>query len=608
MTQITDADSTVRREGGETTPSSAGAGNRALAQPATRRRSMTALTYVLPMLGYLLVGFAFTLRAWADPSHTWTGPIGDNFLFMNWLPWIPHALSHGQNPLFESVLNYPRGANLAWNTAMPLGGLLAWPITATAGPVVAYNATAVFAITLDGFCTYVWLRRHARPVAAFAAGLLIAMGPWVPSHITQISHISIWPIPLMFLCTERLLGARGRRAVLWGALLGFAGAAQIYFASELLALAVMAIAVAVVIAALLRASSWRDWLAPAAAGLGTGAVIIAIAAAPLLLYQAHGPWPITGPIQPANTYVADLQNLVIPTGVTWLWPHDTTATLTASWTGAAEATGYLGVPLILVAVYAAVRWRREPLVFAVALGTAVMALLSLGPHLHIGGVDTGIKLPAAIFGHLPVLSNLLPVRFALMADFGLALLLALVLDRTLLRHPWRAKLGSALGVLGVASCISVVLLATSSVQIPQYFAPGGAASSLPAGSVALVGPYIDDGAATPISQLWQAESDFRFSLIDGLVITSDAQGHATWILESPIRDVFHMIQVNGATPPEGPDLRSSLLSELHRRSVTVVILGPMPHRDVATQFVTWLLGYAPQSTQGVLVWNAIPSA
>lgn len=607
MAQVTGTDSTVSSDVSATSPSPADARDATLAQPRAGRAA-TTLAYGLPLLGYLLVGFAFTLRAWADPAHTWTGPIGDNFLFMNWLPWIPYALGHGHNPLFESVLNYPRGANLAWNTPMPLGAVLAWPVTATAGPVVAYNATAVFAITLDGFCTYVWLRRHVRPVAAFAAGLLIAMGPWVPSHITQISHISIWPIPLMFLCTEQLLAARGRRAVLWGALLGIAGAAQIYFASELLALAVIAIAAVLVIAALLHVSSWREWLPPAASGLVTGGVIIAIAAAPLLLYQAHGPWPITGPIQPANTYAADLQNLVIPTGVTWLWPHTATASITASWTGAAEATGYLGVPLILVALYAAVRWRREPLVLAVALGTAVMALLSLGPHLHIGGIDTGIKLPAAIFNHLPVLSNLLPVRFSLMAEFGLALLLALVLDRTLLRHPVRAKVGSLLGVLGVVSCLSVVLLATSSVAIPQYFAPGGAASSLPAGTVALVGPYIDDGAATPVSQLWQAESDFHFALIDGLVITSDQQGHATWILDSPIRDVFHMIQVNGATPPEGPDLRTSLLTELHQRSVTIAILGPMPHQDVSARFVTWLLGYSPQRTQGVLVWSSIPSA
>ena len=608
MAQITETDSTVRRGGSpDTTPSGVAPGD-ANAGITRARRSTTAAAYVLPLLGYLLVGFAFTLRAWADPAHTWTGPIGDNFLFMNWLPWIPYALSHGHNPLFESVLNYPRGANLAWNTPMPLGAVLAWPVTATAGPVVAYNAMAVFAIALDGFCTYVWLRRHVRPVAAFAAGLLIAMGPWVPAHITQISHISIWPIPLMFLCTERLLVARGRRAVLWGALLGIAGAAQIYLASELLALAVMAIAAVLVIAALLRASSWRVWLPPAAAGLVTAGAIIAIAAAPLLLYQAHGPWPITGPIQPPNTYVADLQNLVIPTGVTWLWPHTATASITASWTGAAEATAYLGVPLILVALYAAVRWRREPLVLAIALGTAVMALLSLGPHLHIGGVDTGIKLPAAIFNHLPVLSNLLPVRFSLMADFGLALLLALVLDRTLVRQPWRARLGSLLGALGVVSSLSVLLLATSSVGIPQYFAPGGAASSLPSGTVALVGPYIDDGAATPVSQLWQAESDFHFALIDGLVITADSQGRATWILDNPIRDVFHMIQVNGATPPEGPDLRSSLLTELHQRGVTVAILGPMPHQDVAGRFVTWLLGYSPQHTQGVLVWSSIPSA
>lgn len=568
---------------------------------------MTVLAYVLPLLGYLLVGFAFTLHAWADPSHSWTGPIGDNFLFMNWMPWIPHALSQGHNPLFEPVLNYPRGVNLAWNTPMPLGGIIAWPITATAGPVVAYNAMAVLAITLDGFCTYAWLRRQVRPLSAFAAGLLIAMGPWVPQHITQISHISIWPIPLMFLCTELLLAARGRRAVVWGALLGLAGGAQVYFASELLALSVIAIAVALVIAALLRAKTWREWLPNAAAGLSTGALIIGVFAAPLLWYQLHGPLVISGPIQPPNYYVADLQNLVVPTAVTWLWPHYATAAITSSWTGATEATAFIGVPLFLVALYAALRWRREPFVLAVALGSAVLLLLSLGPHLHIGGVDTGIRLPAVIFNHLPVLSNLLPVRFALMADFGVALLLAVVLDRTLFRAPLRAPAGSALGILGFASALSVVLLATSSAPVPQYFAPGGAASSLPAGSVALIGPYSDDGGATPISQLWQAESNFRFAQIDGLAITTDAQGHTTWIVENAIRDVFHMIQVNGATPPEGPDLRAALLSELHQRSVTVAILGPMPHQDVANAFLTWLLGYPPQSTQGVLVWSSIPA-
>lgn len=583
-----------------------------VAEPEARRepareRTVALLRYVLPLLGYVAVAFGFTFHAWADPTHSWTGPIGDNFLFQNWLPWIPHALSHGQNPLFETVLNYPRGANLAWNTAMPLGGLLAWPVTATAGPVVAYNVMTAVAITLDGFCTYVWLRRHVRPPAAFIAGLLVAMGPWVPSHITQVSHLSIWPVPLMFLVTERLFAARGRRAVMWGGILGLCGAAQVYFASELLALAVIAIAVALAIAALLHLNAWREWLPRAATGLSTAVVILAVFAAPLLFYQLHGPYPIKGPIQPPNTYVADLQNLVVPTSVTWLWPHAATASMTASWTGAAEATAYIGVPLALVALYALIRWRREPLVLTVAVATAAMVLLSLGPHLHIGGADTGIRLPAVIFNHLPVLSNLLPVRFSLMADFGLALLLAITLDRTLLRAPLRAKAGSALAMLGVASCLSALLVATSAVPIPQYFAPGGAASSLPAGTVALVGPYIDDGGATAVSQLWQAESNFRFALIDGLVITADDSGHVQWILSNPIRDVFHMIQVNGATPPEGAALRASLLHELHQRGVTVVLLGPMPHRDVATGFVTWLLGYPPVDTQGVLAWSTIPA-
>jgi hypothetical protein len=576
----------------------------------THRRSMARAfaVHALPLLGYVAIGFAFTIRAWPDPAHTWAGNTGDNFQFMNFLAWTPHAVGTLQNPLFMPLLNYPRGANLTWNTAMPLGAIVAWPVTALFGPVVSFNTVAVASIALDGWCTFLWLRRRVRSiVAAFIGGFLLALGPFIPAHLTQLSLLSFWPVPLTFIVTERLIGAT-RRSALWGSLLGVLGAVQLYLDSELVALAAIAIAVALVIAAVLNPSAARARWRSVAIAVAAAIAVFSVLAAPFVLYQLNGPYPIRGPIQPPNTYVADLQNFVVATPATWLWPHQLTRNLTTSWTGVAEATAYIGVPLLLVAVYALARWWRERLVVTVALATALMLLLSLGPHLHIGGVDTGIRLPAVVLAHLPLLDKMLPVRFALIADFGLAVLLAITLERTLLRAPLRAWLGSALALLGAISTVSVVAVPASSAEIPQYFSRVGLARSLPRGTVALVGPYTDDGAATAVPMLWQAESDFRFALIGGLVITGDDQGHPEWVLSSPIRDAFHQIQAGGTLPQESPALRTTLLQTLHRSGVTTVILGPMPHRDLASSFVTWLAGHAPSETQGVLLWSTLPSS
>lgn len=573
----------------------------------SRPRLVGVAIHALPLLGYVVIAFAFTLRAWSDPAHAWAGNTGDNFQFMNFLAWTPHAVSTLQNPLFMPLLNHPRGANLTWNTAMPLGGLVAWPVTALFGPVIAFNTVAVASITLDGWCTYLWLRRHVRSAAAaFIGGLLLALGPFIPAHLTQLSLLSFWPVPLMFIVTERLIGAR-RRSALWGVLLGALGAVQLYLDSELVALAAIAVAAALVVGALLNMQAARERWRFTVVGLTAAAFLSAALAAPFVLYQVYGPFPIRGPIQPPNTYVADLQNFVVATPATWLWPHQATQGLTASWTGVAEATAYIGVPLLLVGLYALARWWRDRLVLTLAIATALMLVLSLGPHLHIGGVDTGIRLPAVLLAHLPLLDKMLPVRFALMADFGLAVLLAVTIERTLLRAPLRSWLGSVLGVIAAISTVSVVAAPASSAEIPQYFTSAGLARTLPAGSVALVGPYTDDGGATAVPMLWQAQSDFRFALTDGLVITGDDQGHPQWILSSPVRDAFHQIQVGGTAPAETPALRTSLLGTLKSEGVTTVILGPMPHRDVASSFVGWLLGYAPSDTQGVLLWSTVPS-
>lgn len=567
-----------------------------------------ATPYLVTLAGYVALALVMTVRTWVDPAHRTPGFAGDNFGFVDAIAWIPHALSTGHNPLFMSAIDYPHGVNLAWNTSVPLGAVLVWPVTAVFGPVVAFNLLVSGWLALDGWCVWLWLKRHVRSsAAAFAGGALVVLGPWAVSHIPDLQLISYWPVPLMLISLEKMV-AGSRRFWRWSLLLGVLGAVQFYLAPEIFAMAVIAFGIGVVVLALARRDRLRDRGVQSAMGIAAAAVLCGLLIAPFVAYQLLGPYAIKGTVQPVNLYVTDLQNLVVPTAATWLWPHSLTDAQTLAWTGAGEATAYIGVPLLLLAVVAAVRWRRTPAVTVVALTSLLVAILSLGPQLHAAGHDTGVPLPGWFLSHLPFLADMLPVRLSLIVDIGVAFLLAVTFDRTLFHAPFRLRPLAVLAVVAAASFISALPLHATATPVPAYFTSAAGARSLPAGTVALVGPYIDADAAHMLPMLWQADADFHFSLIDGLAITSDADGHVTWLLPGAVRDAFHGIQANGLAPAETDALRTQLLAELRAKGVNTVILGPMPHREQATQFVTWLLNGVPHERQGVSLWDADTTA
>lgn len=568
---------------------------------------MTATAKALmPLVAYLLVALGYTLPVWSDPAHLSAGTLGDNLHWMNFLAWTPHALAHLQNPLFMPVLDFPKGVNLAWNTSAPLAGFVMWPVLAVSGPIFAYNVFVIVAITLDGWCTYVWLHRHVRSrAAAFLGSLVVLLGPWIPAHITHLNLLAFWFLPLMFIAVENIVAGRSKR-VRWELLLGVFAAAQFYLSEELAGLGIIAIITALMFALIVNRNMVRISIPRTVNALAAATLMFVILIAPFLIYQVAGPYPVHGPIQEPNTFVADLENLVVPTSATWLWPHGLTASMSNGWTGPAEATAYLGIPLIVAAIVSIRRTWRNRTALMVALTTGAMIVLSLGPHLHIGGADTYIPLPAIVLTHLPLADNVLPVRFSLLAAFGVAFLLQLAFDRPLLTRLWPERMTSLLGIAALATLISVLPLTTSRVTVPEYFSPSGGSSRLPVGTVALVGPSIDNDPASATPMLWQATSNFRFRMIDGMAVTTNPQGRPTFLLSTLIRRAFLPIQTKGILPSETLSLRAALLAELQTDHVTVAALGPMPHRDLAVKFMTWLFGTTPEQVQGVYLWKQLP--
>jgi len=92
------------------------------------------------LAGYLILALLLFLPVWLQPGQRTVGGGGGDPFFSSWfIRWIPHAISHGWNPLFTTYLDYPDGVNLMWNGSIPLPSLVVAPVTLTAGPMVAYN-------------------------------------------------------------------------------------------------------------------------------------------------------------------------------------------------------------------------------------------------------------------------------------------------------------------------------------------------------------------------------------------------------------------------------------------------------------------------------------
>jgi hypothetical protein len=313
-------------------------------------------------------------------------------------------------------------------------------------------------------------------------------------------------------------------------------------------------------------------------------------------------------VHPPNVIVADLLEFVVPSryNATGALFQSTARNFTAT---GAEMNAYIGLPLLVVLGTIVVRHRRSRTVQVTAMLTAVMALLSMGPRLHIAGTST-IPLPWNVIARLPLLGHLLPARLAVFTDLGVAVLLAYGIGHwarpaTTRQHAIRAIAFAAV----LASLLpSATLLRGLSAPIatPTYFT-SAAVERIPEGSVALVAPWTTDGR-NDAPELWQALAHFRFRMPSGYAYIPDPEGGVrTGVHDDLIQRALYRMNV-GHDPridPTDPAVRAELLGDLERADVETVIVGPMDHRERVVNFVTALLRRDPERSGGVDVWYGV---
>ena len=171
---------------------------------------------------------------------------------------------------------------------------------------------------------------------------------------------------------------------------------------------------------------------------------MAVIVSPYLYFALAHPNPIHEGLQP-KTYVADAENLLYPTAVTWLFSEDF-ADVSARFAGnLTEQLAYTPLPLMIVFLCAAFAFRRT-VAGRVLVALAVVAFLcALGATLTVGGVST-IGLPWQITEHLPLVRLALPTRFVVYTALAVAVLAALWLAQRP-NSPWRWALIGLSGLL-----------------------------------------------------------------------------------------------------------------------------------------------------------------
>ncbi len=515
------------------------------------RGSARGLRFVVPLatafVCYLGLAVAFFWGAWAHhPTATTTCACGDASLYFWFLEWPAHAILDGGSLFYSTFAFHPVGFNLVANTGVVALGVALAPVTWAFGPVASLNVASTLAPCLSALAMFWLLRRWVGwAPAAFVGGLLYGFSPFILNGLVAGWLTMFLPIPpLMVACLDELCVRQRHRPVPTGIALGLLCALQFLVSSELLVVtglvAVLGLVALVLHSALFDRDALMARMRGALTGLAAGAVVAGALLAYPVWFALAGPAHFSGLVWPSlapGAYGTDLS--------AFFRLSSTTASTLAQrrfggYQGVALHQGvYLGYVLPVVLVVGLVAWRRDRRLWLFAWVTVSSMALCLssvagGGHLWV---------PWRSLAYVPIVQNILPLRFAAMVFLGAAVMLAVIVDHARAglraggrragphaRHGAHARRQHAerrlreLAADLVAASVAVVALGPIAasyagnlpltmvpVVVPEWFA--AVAPHLPPGQVVLTYPAAFGGIQAPMA--WQAEDRMSFSLVGG---------------------------------------------------------------------------------------------
>jgi hypothetical protein len=480
-------------------------------EPADAARAGPTPWYFRPVTQGIVAVLLYTGAWLATVGQHMLHQVGDAHLdqlsmdpnFYTWaLQWWPYAVGHGLNPFYSHLIWAPHGSSLAWVTTVPPISLLAAPLTVAVGPIVAFNVLATLALPLSAWAAFVLCRRLTRKFwPALVGGAVFGFSAYQMNHIAagQLNLTYSLLIPLLaylvVLWHEKAISSRA-----FVVMAGLTMAVQFYLFLETFADLTALLAVGVVVGLVVAGRAHRAEVLRIAKPLACAYGVALLLALPYLAYALNSRTP---KLQ-ADTSL-DLLSLVIPrpdriAPDTWL--HRL-----ADGPVAVSAAGYVGLPLLALAVLLIVSgWSRRFVRFLSCM-LVVIVLASLGPALTFDGGRV-IALPWFWLWRLPIVRNAYPSRLMLFAFLALAVMTALWLASSSSRLWLRVPL-AALILIAIYQDVATITVAPHST-VPKFIAKGTYRRQLSPNETVVVVSRIGNAG-----MLWQADTNFYLRLAGG---------------------------------------------------------------------------------------------
>ncbi len=591
-------------------------GPRHRAAPAWRATTVAGLTYLLMSLG-LWWGIWST-----HPSTTTTCGCGDAARFLWFFEWPAFALTHGHSVLYSQWLFHPGGINLLNDTSVLALGIALSPVTLVAGPVAAMNVGLTLAPVLSALAMFALLRRWVSwSPAAFVGGLAYGFSPFLITELAlnqlNIAFLAIPPLVVMAL--DELLVRQRRSPWRTGVLLAVLVVVEFFVSTEVLLVlclfSLVAVAMMVGFTCLREAGEVGPRVRHALQASATALVVAAVLLAYPLWFLLRGPAHLAGPIW-SNGAIDRYGNTVAS-----FWTTGGLGQLRGEmlrFGGYQGPTlpglGYLGAGVVVVAVVGALVWRhdRRLLLFG-GLGL-VAAVLSLGP-------GHGYWVPWQVVEKVPLVGDIVEVRFSVVVTLCVAVMAAVVIDRT---RTWLASRRSevrglagdvAAGALAAAMLVPTAValwpnvpLTARAVVLPRWYAEVGAV--LPAGRVVLSYPAPFSGLQS--SQAWQAVDRMRYAQAGGG--GPEGQAGRAGTARAGFDVLFGASLALGRAPGPSPANLAAIRQALAVWGVTTVVIPDEPaappydqgrSTSYAVGLLTAVMGRRPAYEHAAWVWSSV---
>jgi hypothetical protein len=438
-------------------------------------------------------------------AHRFIGGSADPLIQMWGLAWWPYALTHHLDPVYTRVLWPPTGYNLAWANTIPGPSLVLSPITWLFGPVVSYNLLCLFCPVAAAFSTFLLCRYITGQFwPSIFGGYVFGFSEYILAHILgHVCLMFIFPVPLTIYLALLRLDRRISRATFLGLLVPLL-LFEFLGSTELFATTAVFGGLALALSYLIYEAAFSADIRRISAEIAYTYVVTILLLTPYLYYAlARG---VPAPINPSTIYSNDLLAFVIPTPVLYLgrtfWPI-----VGQFRSGAVETAAYLGPGLwIILVLYTESYWSTRLGKFLI-LSLALTGMMSLGPILHIDGIEIGPG-PWWLFSKLPLIHQALPNRFGMYFILVAAVIASLYFAKGPIRG-WSKVMLAGICLLFLAPSLSRYRSsALTHVNVPHFFRFGMYKRYLDRNDNVLVLPYVE----RQDSLLWQAQTKFYFGL------------------------------------------------------------------------------------------------